>query len=240
MNLYTCEQRIRFVLSLLFELLMFFICFLNEKCFYLHVKPRKKFMMKKSIVLVFVALMLGVLYAPLNAQVKFGVKGGVNIASVHFSDDVIDPNNVTGYHIGPMIEAMIPVTGLGIDVAVLYSQKGLEFEDESMKTDYIDVPVNLKWKTGVSVAKLYVAAGPYLSFRAGGDKKWDLIESQIEAKSFGAGVNLGAGVELLNHLQVGVNYGIGLTDNYSVNKVGLDDLNDGKNRTWSITAAILF
>ena len=46
--------------------------------------------MKKSIVLVFVALMLGVLYAPLNAQVKFGVKGGVNIASVHFSDDVID------------------------------------------------------------------------------------------------------------------------------------------------------
>ena len=45
---------------------------------------------------------------------------------------------MTGYHIGPMIEAMIPVTGLGIDVAVLYSQKGLEFEDESMKTDYID------------------------------------------------------------------------------------------------------
>ena len=39
---------------------------------------------KKSIVLVFVALMLGVLYAPLKCKVKFGVKGGVNIASVHF------------------------------------------------------------------------------------------------------------------------------------------------------------
>jgi hypothetical protein len=50
------------------------------------------------------------------------------------------------------------------------------------------------------------------------------LNHRLRQNLFGAGVNLGAGVELLNHLQVGVNYSIGLTDNYSVNKVGLGDL----------------
>ncbi|MBS1319920.1 MAG: PorT family protein, partial [Parabacteroides sp.] len=51
-----------------------------------------------------------------------------------------------------------------------------------------------------------------------------------------AGLNFGAGVELISHLQVGINYGLGLTDNYSAEKY---DLN-AKNRGWSVTAAILF
>ena len=44
---------------------------------------------------------------------------------------------------------MLPVAGFGFDAAVLYSQKGLEFENESMKTDFIEVPVNLKLKIGL-------------------------------------------------------------------------------------------
>ena len=46
----------------------------------------------------------------------------------------------------------------------------------------------------------------------------------------------GAGVELIKHLQVGFNYALGLTDDYSASKLELN----GKNRGWSITAAILF
>ena len=45
-----------------------------------------------------------------------------------------------------------------------------------------------------------------------------------------------SGVELIRHLQVGFNYALGLTDDYSASKL---DLN-GRNRGWSITAAILF
>ena len=195
-------------------------------------------MMKKLILLAFVAVMASAFAIPGNAQLKFGVKGGVNIASVSFSNDVIDPSNVTGFQVGPMIEAMLPVAGFGFDAAVLYSQKGLEFENESMKTDFIEVPVNLKLKLGVPVAKLYLAAGPYVGFRVGGDKIWNVIDNQIEAKSFSAGLNFGGGVEVLNHLQVGLNYGLGLTNNYGLEKASLDG--EGKARTWSITAAILF
>ena len=90
-----------------------------------------------------------------------------------------------------------------------------------------------------AIIKGYLAAGPYIGFRVGGDKFWEIpgsVVGQVKAKNFSAGLNFGAGVELISHLQVGINYGLGLTDNYSAEKY---DLN-AKNRGWSVTAAILF
>lgn len=196
--------------------------------------------------LVFAALLfLGIGQA--SAQVRLGVKGGLNIASVHFSTDVLQSDNVTGFQIGPMIEGSLPLVGLGFDAAILYAQKGLETktvsgEKTSLKNDYIDVPVNLKWKLGLPVMKVYLAAGPYVGFRVGGNKIWELPGSmvdQVKTKSFSAGLNFGAGVELISHLQVGLNYGLGLTNNYSMESLSLTK-SDGKNRGWSVTAAILF
>ena len=81
--------------------------------------------MKKIVGLVMVAL-LALMALPANAQLKFGIKGGVNISSVHFNSDVLKADNVTGFQVGPMIETTLPLVGVGIDAAVLYSQKGLE------------------------------------------------------------------------------------------------------------------
>ena len=196
--------------------------------------------------LVFAALLfLG--RGQVSAQVRLGVKGGLNIASVHFSTDVLQSDNVTGFQIGPMIEGSLPLVGLGFDAAILYAQKGLETktvsgEKTSLKNDYIDVPVNLKWKLGLPIMKVYLAAGPYVGFRVGGNKIWELPGSmvdQVKTKSFSAGLNFGAGVELISHLQVGLNYGLGLTNNYSMESLSLTK-SDGKNRGWSVTAAILF
>ena len=114
-----------------------------------------------------------------------------------------------------------------------------DIENTEVKTDYIDIPVNLKWKFGIPLVKAYLAAGPYASFRVGGDKFWEVPEcivGQVKAKSFSAGLNFGAGVELVKHLQVGFNYCLGLSDNYSAEDYNLTT----KNRGWSVTAAILF
>lgn len=195
--------------------------------------------MKQRIGIALCALLFSVL--PLSAQITFGVKGGVNISKVHLNKDVINPDNVTGFQIGPMAEFTVPLLGIGMDAALLYSQKGLEYESESYKSDYLDIPVNLKWKFGLPVVKGYFTAGPYASFRIGGDKVWDIpgdVVGKFKSKNFGAGLNFGAGVELVKHLQVGFNYDLGLTDNYG----GVDELSDvkGKSRGWSITAAVLF
>lgn len=199
--------------------------------------------MKKVTGLVLIILM-AFIAVPAKSQLKFGVKGGLNISSVHLNSDILKADNVTGFQIGPMIETTIPLIGVGLDAAILYSQKGMDVKSETgtstnVKTDYIDVPVNFKWKFGLPIIKGYLAAGPYIGFRVGGDKFWEIpgsVVGQVKAKNFSAGLNFGAGVELISHLQVGINYGLGLTDNYSAEKY---DLN-AKNRGWSVTAAILF
>ena len=198
--------------------------------------------MKKIVGLILLAVM-ALIAVPAKSQIKFGIKGGLNISSVHFNKDLVRKDNVTGFNIGPMVEVMAPIMGVGFDAAILYSQKGIGVKSEKdIKNDYIDVPVNLKWKFGLPIVKAYLAAGPYIGFRVGGDKFWDIpgsVADQVKAKNFSAGLNFGAGVELISHLQVGFNYGLGLTDNYSIEKVNLSD-GAGKNRGWSITAAILF
>ncbi|WP_106829539.1 porin family protein [Parabacteroides pacaensis] len=198
--------------------------------------------MKKSVFVLFVAV-LGIMAIPAHAQLKFGIKGGANISKVSINKEVLNSDNVTGFNIGPMIEFTVPLVGVGMDVALLYSQRGVETLNETMKTSYLDVPVNFKWKFGIPLVKAYLAAGPYASFRIGGDKFWEIphhVGEQLKAKNFGAGLNFGAGVELLSHLQVGFNYGLGLTNDYEALTAQDAFRADGKSRGWSINAAIIF
>lgn len=175
---------------------------------------------------------------PAQAQFKWGIKGGANISSIHFTNlpENFSTENLTGFHIGPTIELMAPLVGLGFDASILYSQTGMEIGTQTVKSDYLNIPVNLKWKIGIPAVKVFAAAGPYVGFRLGGGKIWDVLSDQIESKSFSAGLNLGAGVELIQHLQISATYQLGLTDNYSVKQLKID----GKNRGWMISAAILF
>lgn len=175
---------------------------------------------------------------PAQAQFKWGIKGGANISSIHFSDlpETFSTDNLTGFHIGPTIELMAPLVGLGFDASILYSQTGMEIGTQTVKSDYLNIPVNLKWKIGIPAVKVFAAAGPYVGFRLGGGKIWDVLSDQIESKSFSAGLNIGAGVELIQHLQISATYQLGLTDNYSMKQLKID----GKNRGWLISAAILF
>lgn len=186
------------------------------------------------LILVLVAWMA----IPAQAQFKWGIKGGANISSIHFSDlpETFSTDNLTGFHIGPTIELMAPLVGLGFDASILYSQTGMEIGTQTVKSDYLNIPVNLKWKIGIPAVKVFAAAGPYVGFRLGGGKIWDVLSDQIESKSFSAGLNIGAGVELIQHLQISATYQLGLTDNYSVKQLKID----GKNRGWMISAAILF
>ena len=183
-------------------------------------------------------ILFSIVALPAQAQFSWGIKGGANISSLHFSDlpETFSKSNITGFHIGPTIELIAPVVGLGFDASILYSQTGVEMGKQKIKNDYLDIPVNLKWKFGLPSLKVYLAAGPYVGFRLGGAKVWEVISDQISSKSFSAGLDFGAGVELFRHLQVGVNYQLGLTENYSMKNLNIG----GKNRGWQLSAAILF
>ena len=192
--------------------------------------------MKKVFSILLVAVCCLALATPAQAQLKWGVKGGDNSA---------------GFFIGPMAEFTIPVIGLGIDGAVMYSQRGKEInliQDSEVitmdaKQQGIEIPVNLKYTIGLgSLLGIYVAAGPDFFFNFKDTKLKGLGntlngENVIESKKAQVGVNLGAGLKLFQHLQIGFNYQIPLGDSFSTGealKAIKDDLVSGKTKTWQI------
>ena len=88
---------------------------------------------------------------PTQAQINFGVKGGLNLSKASFSKADFKKDNFTGFFIGPMAEFKIPVVGLGLDGALLFSQRGIEVEGTKIKQNGLDIPINLKYNIGLGV-----------------------------------------------------------------------------------------
>lgn len=192
--------------------------------------------MKKFFGVFLVAICCLAMATPAQAQLlKWGLKGGLSMSKLDFKNGPTS-DNTTGFFIGPMAEFTVPVIGLGIDGALMYSQRG---EDE-WKQQGIEIPVNLKYTIGLgSMLGVYVAAGPdfFFNFK---DTKWEGFDTEATQ----VGLNIGAGVKLIQHLQIGVNYQIPLGDSFSWKGVG-EALGDeiggnGKTKTWQISLAYLF
>jgi hypothetical protein len=199
--------------------------------------------MTKKIIIICTALFMIVLSS--QAQLRLGVKAGANISGVSTDGNInFTEDNVTGFQVGPTVEWLF-IKNLGLEAAAVYSQKGIKVRNGDIiadsKTGYLEIPVNLKMLIRLSENfNPYVAAGPYINFKVSGDdtigESSNNISNQWESQDFGAGLNFGAGVELFKFLQLGGNYGIGLTDDY---KASNGDYS-AKTRTWSITAAVYF
>ena len=214
--------------------------------------------MKKWITLFTVTVCLA-MAMPAKAQIKFGVKGGLNLASASLSDawDAKgNADNYTGFFIGPMVDITIPIIGLGVDGALMYSQKGakISFDDlgsTTFKQQGIEIPVNLKYSIGLgSSASIYFAAGPsfYFNMNSDDDLTFDSETGSLDYDKSEVSLNLGVGVKLLKHLQLGVNYNMGLTDSA---KAKIDSSNSSdiwnvingesyKSKMWQVSVAYLF
>ena len=211
--------------------------------------------MKKVLSIVFlVAAML--FAANANAQIKFGLKGGLNVTSMSFSEEVFDASNKTGFFVGPMVKVTVPIVGLSFDAAALYDQKeadvkytGTEGElgKVNVKQQSINIPVNVRYGFGLSsLANIFLFAGPQWGINVG-DKnfKWN-ESSSYSLKKSNFSVNVGAGVTLLNHLQVSANYNIacGKSADASLSKALDADANAGKdkshNNSWQIALGYWF
>ena len=214
--------------------------------------------MKKWITLFTVTVCLA-MAMPAKAQIKFGVKGGLNLASASLSDawDAKgNADNYTGFFIGPMVDITIPIIGLGVDGAFMYSQKGtkISFDDlgsTTFKQQGIEIPVNLKYSIGLgSSASIYFAAGPsfYFNMKSDDDFTFNSVAGSLDYDKSEVSLNLGAGVKLLRHLQLGVNYNMGLTDSAKA-KIDSSKSSDiwnvingesYKSKMWQVSVAYLF
>lgn len=212
--------------------------------------------MKKyvSLIMLAVALMFA---QQADAQLQFGVKGGLNVSKISFNQDLFDSSNRSGWFLGPTMKLSTPILGLGLDASALYEQKSSQVENTKVQSGEttinqksVIIPVNVRWGFGLgSMASMFVFAGPQFGFNVGKDEfTWTSREdyqNTFQLKKSNLSVNVGAGVSLLKHLQVTANYSIatGKTGEAKVSKV-IDDTYDtittGKANAWQVSLSYFF
>lgn len=178
-----------------------------------------------------------------NAQLKFGLKGGLNITNMSFDSDVANQSNQEGFFVGPTVKFSIPVVGLGFDLAALYDQRDAKIKDTTVSQRSINIPLNLRYNIGLGdLASVYLAAGPQFGFNVG-SKNIGIVDevSNFKFKDSNLSVNLGAGVNLISHLEIGFCYNIacGKTGEFQVLE-GVTNAVKAKNNSWQISAAYYF
>ncbi len=189
---------------------------------------------------------------PSQAQVKFGLKGGYNVTDMSLSTDVIKKSNQTGFFVGPTAKFTLPVVGLGIDAAILYDQREAKMENtinaetSTVSEKNINIPINVRYSFGVSsLASVYLAAGPQFGFNVGGKNyNWgDMANYELKKSNFS--INVGAGVSLINHIEIGCTYNIacGKTGELTVKDVATQvpsTVKNNRTNAWQVYAAYYF
>lgn len=184
--------------------------------------------MKKLLLTLLIAVMS---IGAASAQFKFGIKAGVNVN--HLSTNlgkIEEGNNQAGWTAGVMTEFQVPIVGLCLDLSVMYARL-----NDSADKNFLQIPLNLKYKFQLPVVSSFLS--PYLFTGPSFDFK---LSKKTDLKTFQPVWNVGLGIELVRHLQIGASYGFGLTN--IMKHVDMGDYNVGKwhNNYWTISAAYLF
>ena len=212
----------------------------------------KKTTMKKTILLGAIALISLSTFAQDksdDSRITYGVKAGVTFPTVTGGDAI---KSITSFYVGGMVD--IPVSsmfsvqpglsfiGKGYIEELDYSAFGLPEGDVvlTFKSNpfYIEIPVNLVAKFEAGPGKLFVGAGPYVSFGVAGKLKRTFSGTQLadlragdsivadqlkdveadlkfgtnkDLKSLDFGLNFLLGYQLTNGLSINGGYGLGLT-----------------------------
>jgi hypothetical protein len=189
-----------------------------------------------------VGLFLLVCSLPASAQITYGVRAGVSLATVSFSEaSEVSSNGRYGPLIG--VFATVPVWGrLSVQPEAIYSVKGASLEVFDLETDYIvdylEVPVLVRFPV---MRRVHLFGGPSVGFRLrarsriafGGSTEEVDISDDVER--FDLAIAGGADVEFGRWIVDGrVTYGLSDTDADTSDDVKI------RNRAFSISAGFRF
>lgn len=207
--------------------------------------------MKRILILLTAFMLLSV-----QGFSQFGIKGGLNFTS--FGDIELGKNasykstleKRTGYHIGLLYKAKIPLIGIAIQPELLFSQvnstltingiTGSTSQQNSatdMKVSYLQLPVGLQWGIDLMLFRPFIQAVPYIGYSFARDNSNKNMEWNINKFRYGIGV--GAGLDIWK-LQISGKY------NWDLGKVadfkwqGIDTFKGGKSKGFELSLALLF
>jgi Outer membrane protein beta-barrel domain len=168
--------------------------------------------MKRQI---FTLALMALLFAPvlLSAQgLGIGIKAGANFANL--STDNYSTSAITGYHVGAYANINFSEKW-GITPEVLWSAQGAELDNAEFNTDYVTVPIMVRWRI---IKLISIEAGPQFNFLTNADLEGYAGDIKDQLKSSTYSVAFGA----LIHLPLGFNGGVRYV-------MGVSDLSDNDN-----------
>ena len=195
----------------------------------------------------FAVVLMAVAFAmPSKAQFSWGIQAGLNMSNVSVKEVVDDAGGAvksrTGFFVGPTVKFTLPIIGLGIDASALYDQREGKSGDETIKSQSLQIPINVRYGVGLgSIAEVFAFAGPQFGFKLSGDKDFGAAEWTLKSSNLSA--NIGIGATILSKLQAKLNYNIALgkTGEYKENVNGvMQEISSAKFNAWQVSLAYFF
>lgn len=151
---------------------------------------------------------------------RFGVKTGMNLASIN-GDDTDNLDSRVAFFFGGFAELCV-TDEFSVQPELLYSMQGAKYSesegyDGKFKFDYLNIPVMGRYYVSDAFS---IEAGPQIGFLLSAKDEYDLIgggesgeedvKDWVSSTDFGA--NVGLGYQFENGLNLGARYYLGLSN----------------------------
>lgn len=183
--------------------------------------------MRKTLI-IFVFTFLGYVA---HAQLNFGVKGGVNFASIKASGSgiTISSNGITSFQLGAFANYELNEQFKLQPELLFMGIGGTAFTGEKINVNYVALPIMAQYYLG---EKFYLEAGPQFGLLLSAKEAGTDIKSMF--KSTDLQLAGGAGFKLSDNFIVGARYG------FSISNIDAFPGETAKNRCFSLTLAYQF
>jgi hypothetical protein len=168
--------------------------------------------MKKSLLLIVCAVAIA---TTSQAQVRFGFKGGANLANVN--GDLGGTKQKVGYYAGAQAKVSVS-DAFSIQPELVYSNQGTKLEQDvtiNFHLNYLNLPVMFQYNTPFGI---YAETGPQISYligaKAKGEGQSEDVKEMFKSIDYGWGIGLGYQMQ---------GSGLGLSARYNI---GLAKIND--------------
>ena len=197
-------------------------------------------------------LVQGLFFLQASAQVRLGVVGGANFASlsdISANESAVSFDNATAFHGGLFLD--INLGPINVRPAVYYLNAGALFEGTSVFTDdnfdmtYVAIPADVVFTFGLGPLKPYFFIGPEFRIFTPSDVPQELedsIQDFVVNGSTGLGVRIdlpGSDLTLFPHLRYSFGISEYTSSNYQVQGVSIS-ANDANVRMWLLSLGLAF
>ena len=164
-----------------------------------------------------------------NLPVTFGIRGGLNVASMSMKDDG-NLKSRAGFNAGVAVDFPI-IESLYIQSGLYYTVKGFKQEydtyygdyEQNVNIGYLEIPVHASYRYNFSdAAQWQFNFGPYFAYGLRGKAKEKITDGghteeretdvydNDDVKHFDMGLQFGTGITLAKHYYIGIAYEFGL------------------------------